>query len=152
MKEVRAVIEKMKESHPNWIQNMRELPLQDIVIRVAAADVHEITDWLLKNSNYYHLSTITGLDNGEQIELYYHFWDGKGLSLHTTLPRELPGMDTITDLIPGASFYEREVFEMLGVKFENLDDSRRLLMADDWDGEHFPLRSEAKGSPKEEQK
>jgi len=152
MKEVRAVIEKMKEAHPNWIQNMRELPLQDSVIRVAAADVHEITDWLLKNSNYYHLSTITGLDNGKEIEIYYHFWDGKGLSLYTTLPRELPGMDTITDLIPGASFYEREVFEMLGVKFENLDDSRRLLMADDWDGQHFPLRSEAKGSSKEDQK
>ena len=151
MREVEHVVMQLKNDFSTRILDVRELPLQETVIEVIPPDVREVTAWLLEHSSFYHLSTITGLDNGEKIELYYHFWDRQGLSLHTELPRENPSMNTLTDLIPGASFYEREIFEMLGVEFTN-SQTQALLMADDWDGQHFPLRKEEKKLKEKEQK
>ena len=48
---------------------------------------------------------------------------------------------SVTDLIPGASFYEREIGEMLHLTFDGHPDPRPLLLPDDWNGD-APLRRE----------
>lgn len=47
---------------------------------------------------------------------------------------------TCTDLWPGASFSERECFDMFGVQFDGHPDLRRLLMPQGYD--HHPLRKD----------
>jgi NADH-quinone oxidoreductase subunit D len=101
--------------------------------------IHLAVRLLVEQFDLRHLSTITGQDTGSEIELLYHFWDGQGLTLRTLLPGEEPHIATVTDLIPGASFYEREVSEMLHVTFDGHPDPRPLLLPDDWNGE-APLR------------
>ena len=96
---------------------------------------------LVERFDLRHLSTITGQDTASEIELLYHFWDRQGLTLRTLLPGQEPHIATVTDLIPGASFYEREVSEMLHVTFDGHPDPRPLLLPDDWNGE-APLRTE----------
>ena len=56
------------------------------------------------------------------------------------LPSDDAWAPTCTDLWPGAAFWERECFDMFGVRFEGLADHRRLMMPEGYD--HFPLRKD----------
>jgi Ni,Fe-hydrogenase III large subunit/NADH:ubiquinone oxidoreductase subunit C len=89
------------------------------------------------------ISTITGIDLGEDIELNYHLWCGNAeVTVKTRLPKTKPQVETVTDIMPGASLYEREVFELLGVRFLGHPDLRRLLLPDSWPEGQYPLRKD----------
>ncbi len=123
------------------------VPADDLFITIPADGLRAAVSILLEDFDLLHLSTITGQTREENIELLYHFWDRHGVTLRVLLPNlpdehETPTIASLTDLIPGAAFYEREIWEMLGVTFEGLSDPQPLLMPDDWEGEH-PLRPEA---------
>ncbi len=114
-------------------------PLDDTFITLPPDKLRPVVQQLLTHFDFYHLSTITGDDTGEEVRLLYHFWHGYGITLCVRLPYTDLRLPTLTDLIPGAAFYELEVREMLGVTFEGLAASGPLFLPDDWQG-GYPLR------------
>lgn len=86
-----------------------------------------------------HLSVISSVDLGEELELVYHF-EIKPLQvcLKTGAPKANPKIETVSDIYPSAAWYEREAMEMMGIEITNHPDPRHLFLPDDYTA--FPLR------------
>lgn len=96
---------------------------------------------LLVNAGFKHLTTLTGLDLGKELGVVYHLnREGRLLSLTVTVPIEKPVLPTITDIVPGATLYEREVHDLLGVVFEGHPSLSRLVLPENWPEGLYPLR------------
>ena len=134
-------LEALQSIFPDAPLAVETWPLDETVVTLSPEHIRPAVRLLSERFKLRHLSTITGEDTGGEIILLYHFWDGGGLTLRTTLPRERPQIPTLTGLVPGALFYEREVSEMLGVEFEGHPGVAALLLPDDWD-DGPPLRKE----------
>lgn len=102
----------------------------------------EAISLLLKQDEKIMLSTITGIDLGNEIELNYHMACNGTLTLKNRVFIEKPFTKTITDIIPGANLYEREVFDLLGVVFDGHPDLKRLMLPDNWPNGNYPLRKD----------
>jgi NADH-quinone oxidoreductase subunit C len=101
---------------------------------------------VISEPGFYHLSTITGVDEGTSISIFYHFWKGtEFISVKTSVPKDKPVLNSLTDVIPAALFYEAEVQDLLGVVFEgNPLMGKRLLLPDNYPPQAPPpLRKEA---------
>jgi NADH:ubiquinone oxidoreductase subunit C len=95
----------------------------------------------LKEQGFTHLSAITGLDAEDGIELLYHLSNGgTELTLRITLPLNENIVPTISDIILGAVLYEREVYDLLGVKFDGHPNLTRLILPDEAPEDFHPLR------------
>jgi len=91
-------------------------------------------------------STRRNRENYPDYTLVYHLLSYESASrirLKVPLKGENPTTRTVTDLWPSANWYEREVFDLFGIRFAGHPRLRRILMPPAWEG--FPLRKGFKG-------
>lgn len=107
----------------------------------------------LKESEEYQfnvLQVITGCDYEDRIEVSYilaSFIKNLELILKVKLPKSspdtIPAIESLCSLWKSANFLERECYDMLGIKFLNHPDLRRILCPyEEWQG--YPLRKDYK--------
>ena len=116
------------------------------VISVSPDKVVEACKGVSSLPGWYHLSTMTGMDLGQEIAILYHFWQGKSfVVVRTSLPKNNPRMKSITESLPSAVLYEAEIQDLLGVAFEgNPYLGKKLLLPDKYPADAPPpLRKEA---------
>ncbi len=95
---------------------------------------------------FHFLSDITGLDRfpiEPRFELNYHLLAlarRETLRLRVRLPGDDPVIESVVPVWPTANWHEREIFDLLGVRFEGHPNLRRMLLPDDWEG--YPLRKD----------
>jgi NADH-quinone oxidoreductase subunit C len=90
------------------------------------------------------LFCLTGVDMVKFLEVVYHLESTAHnhqivLKVRTT-DRENGTLDTVCDIWRTAEFHEREVYDLLGIRFANHPDLRRLFLEEGWKG--HPLRKD----------
>lgn len=93
-----------------------------------------------------YCSDVTCVDwypSDPRFEVVYHLLSiskKERVRLKVRLSEESPVLDSITSVWPGANYFEREVFDLFGIRFTGHPYLRRLLMPEDWEG--HPLRKD----------
>jgi NADH-quinone oxidoreductase subunit C len=113
---------------------------------ITASDLRHVAKFCRDQLSFDYLLDITSIDNfGEEprFEIVYHLYSmplGVHLRLKLKLSEEIGAVDTVSHIWPTANWHEREIYDMMGIKFNGHPDLRRILM---WDGyPYFPLRKD----------
>ena len=119
------------------------------VINIKRLMIYIPKELLLKIANYlfnelgYRYIIVTAMDSKEGMEIIYHLSDDKSgwiVNLSVMLSRANPKIESITPVIYGAEWIEREIYDLLGIKFLNHPKPERFLMTEDWPEGKYPLR------------
>lgn len=113
---------------------------------VPAEQLHRVV-WKVKEMGLDYLANLTSVDFEDCFEVVYNFTASQkpetelpAVTLGVRTEKDNPVVPSITPFWPGADFQEREVYDMMGIRFEGHPTLRRILM---WEGfEGWPLRKD----------
>ncbi len=109
--------------------------------------IRDVATFLRDSEGYDYLIDISSLDHfGDtpRFEMVYELYSmAKGIHLRLkalVADDDTPLVPTVSDIWPTADWHEREVYDMMGIRFDGHKDLRRILM---WDGyPYYPLRKD----------
>tara|TARA_S200000501_G_scaffold159374_1_gene150350 strand:+ start:120 stop:602 length:483 start_codon:yes stop_codon:yes gene_type:complete len=125
--------------------NLNDVPQS---IEITVKENYNLFIFLRDNDRLYFdmLSSITGIDNGPEgntMEVIYNLYSipfDLHLMVKIKIAREYAMVPTVSNIWKTANWHEREIFDLLGIRFEGHPDLRRILLPNDWEG--HPLRKD----------
>jgi NADH-quinone oxidoreductase subunit C len=120
----------------------------EMTIYVERDDIREACVLLKEDPGcpFNFLSDVTCVDwypSEPRFEVIYHLLsipNKERVRLKVRLNSSSPAVESLTSVWPGANYFEREVFDLFGVRFTGHPYLRRILMPEDWEG--HPLRKD----------
>ncbi|MBS1803034.1 MAG: NADH-quinone oxidoreductase subunit C [Acidobacteria bacterium] len=100
----------------------------------------------IKDAGYTAFEDMTAVDwlpSEPRFQLTYHILSHafkQRVRIKAWVSENDPAIESITSVFPGANFYEREVFDLFGIRFEGHPNLRRIMMPEEWVG--HPLRKD----------
>jgi len=130
----------------------RRVLYRDIWVRFQREAYLALVD-RLRTIDFLHFHVMSGNDDGDVVTLYVHcclFREaGEGHRLGITLAVPIPKSDlsipSLNSRIPGTEFSEREMREMLGIRFDGLPNTNLVFLPENWDEEIKPWRRDETG-------
>jgi NADH-quinone oxidoreductase subunit C len=117
----------------------------ELTLKIAHEHIRAIAA-LVQKAGYNFLEDVTCVDYypGEpRFQVIYHIVS-HSLKARVRLAAPIESIDLEIDSIvpvwPSADFYEREVFDLFGIRFGGHPNLRRIMMPDEWEG--HPLRKD----------
>ncbi|MFP4189113.1 MAG: NADH-quinone oxidoreductase subunit D [Halobacteriales archaeon] len=102
---------------------------------------------VLKRNGYNHLSSVSAVEYDNRYESVYHLRritddreDFDEINVVAPADPDEPAVETVSDVFKGANWHEREAYDLMGIRYDNHPDLRRILLPETWKG--HPLRDE----------
>ncbi len=140
------ILTRLKEKYPESVQKSTEFR-GELTMVIKREDIIPVCTFLRDDPelSFNYLSDLTAVDRlgrEPRFDVIYHLYSISRnhrvrLKVEVDDNKDVP---SVTPVWSGANWFEREVFDLFGVSFENHPDLRRILMPDDWEG--HPLRKD----------
>lgn len=142
---MKDIVETIKEKCSGLISKAEEKSKRRIYFDSEPKNIPALAKYLFRDLGC-RFATATGVDTPAGIEIMYHFsYDRQGsiITLRTIIPdKKHPSISSITPIIQGAEWIEREMWELLGIDFVGHPNLKHLLLIDEWPEGKHPLRHE----------
>jgi NADH-quinone oxidoreductase subunit C len=118
----------------------------ELTLTVQLQDIFWVLKALKENFGFDYLVDIHSVDHyrdDQRFEVGYNIFnltEKKRIRVKTFVEEDNAFVDSATDIWKSADWYEREVFDMMGIRFNNHPDLRRIYMPEDF--EYYPMRKE----------
>jgi NADH-quinone oxidoreductase subunit C len=118
----------------------------ELTLEIAPAKITSICGFFKYDQQFVRLSTVTAVDRypaEPRFEVVYHLHSierKERVRVKCRLKGDAPSIESVTSVWRSANWYEREVFDLFGIRFENHPDLRRIMMPDEFEG--HPLRKD----------
>ena len=113
-----------------------------LMVHIPRKLLPEITDYWFNDLQYRYI-IVSAMDSKEGYEMIYHYSDDKTgwiMSLNVLLPHDKPEIESMTPIVYGIEWIEREIMDILGIKFLNHPKPERFLFAENWPEGEYPYR------------
>lgn len=137
---------KLREQFPDLISAPSEFRGEITVQLADAQKINEVCSFAKKNLGFDYLVDISSVDqygDDPRFEVVYELYGMDHhchLRLKTKVSEENASLPTVCTVWRTADWHEREIYDMMGIRFQNHPDLRRILM---WEGyPYFPLRKD----------
>jgi NADH-quinone oxidoreductase subunit C len=123
-----------------------KLTFGELTVEIAPEKIVDAVRRAKEQLKFERLATVTGVDRypaEPRFEVVYHLQSIAGkqrLRLKARLSSGNPEIESVVPVYRAANWYEREVFDLYGVRFLHHPNLTRILMPDDWEG--HPLRKD----------
>jgi len=123
-----------------------KLEFGELTIEIMPASIVDALGYLKQARQFERLTSVTGVDRypmEPRFEVVYHLQSvarKERLRLKVLLSGENPEVESATQVYRSANWYERETFDLFGVRFLNHPDLTRIVMPEGWEG--HPLRKD----------
>ena len=146
MSEQSITIQRLNERFGDRVEVMPSIDMD--CVKVRREDIVDVCSFLRNEDDLDYdlmrdLTCVDYINETPRFEVVYHLYSiyhGHEVRLKARVEESDPTIDTITSVWIGANWYEREAYDMYGVKFNGHPDLRRLLMYPEFEG--YPLRKD----------
>ena len=140
------ILKDLKEKFKEDIVDVFDKSPKRVYIEIRAGALVRIATYVFKDLKA-RFNIATGTDMRECMEILYHFTledINLVVSFRVKLPKKDPQIDSLLPLMKGADWIEREIHELLGIRFKGHPNLKKLLLPDEWPDGVYPLRRDYK--------
>lgn len=147
MKEEGSVFEKIKEKFPEGFISRHSFRGDDTII-IHREYLYRIAEYLKESEEFrfnilMDLTAVDYLGRGYRFEVVYHLYSmdfNRRVRLKVPLLEREAVVDSLVPLWSCANWYEREVWDMFGIRFNGHPNLKRILLYEEFEG--HPLRKD----------
>jgi NADH-quinone oxidoreductase subunit C len=142
------ISDKLKTQFSDAILEAKIEGVVDPYVKVKPSSVKDIACFLRDDSDlqFDYLMCLSGVDYGKgTLGVVYNIFSMKKrhkVNLKVEVPKDSPEVPSVSAIWPTANWHEREAYDLIGIRFLDHPDLRRILMPYDWEG--HPLQKDYK--------